>query len=148
MVLIRKGIGKELDRIHDHMERVFDQVFRPFQYPVAEGEEIWSPNTNVYETDSEFLIQVEIAGVPKGALEVGVQDNLLSIRGQRPEPVQEKLTRLHQMEIHHGPFERLVSLPSEVDTERITAHYGDGYLTLRIPKTEPPKPKVVEIETT
>ena len=147
MVLIRKGIGRELDQIHDDMERVVNRVFRQFHFPACEGDEKWSPNTDVYETGAEFLIQVEVAGVPKEALEVGIQENVLSIRGQRPRLIREKLTCLHQMEINHGPFERLVSLPSEVDSEGITAHYADGYLTIRLPKTETPKAKTVEIET-
>ena len=148
MVLIRKGTGKELDRLQEHMERVFDRVFRNLQPAAIHGRHaVWSPNADVFETETEYEILMEIAGVSKDDVEIIVQNNILAIRGRRKEFLRENLTHQHQMEISYGPFERIVALPAQADMDGISANYADGYLRVRIPKTPPAVARRVDIET-
>jgi HSP20 family protein len=148
MVLIRKGTGKELERLQEHMERIFDRVFRNLQPAAIHGRHAaWSPNADVFETETEYEILMEIAGVSKDDIEIIVQNNILAIRGRRKEFLRENLTHLHQMEISYGPFERIVALPAQADMDGISANYTDGYLRIRIPKTPPAEARRVDIET-
>ena len=86
MVIIRKGTGKELERLQEHMERIFDRVFRNVEPSTLHSRHAaWSPNTDVFETESEYEILLEIAGVSRNDVEIIVQNNILAIRGRRKE---------------------------------------------------------------
>jgi HSP20 family protein len=148
MVIIRKGTGKEMERLQEHMERIFDRVFRNLQPSSLHSRHAaWSPNADVFETETGYEILLEIAGVSRNDVEIIVQANILAIRGRRKEFLRENLTHQHQMEISYGPFERIVALPAQADMDKISADYSDGYLRIRIPKSPPEKARRVEIET-
>jgi HSP20 family protein len=101
--------------------------------------EVFIPNVNLYETEADYRVCVDLAGVDKEKIDITVVDQRLTIRGQRPvpqcitEPEQHRL-RVHLMEIDHGAFAREVELPHDVVKERITARYLDGLLWIELPK--------------
>jgi HSP20 family protein len=93
---------------------------------------LWSPPTDIYETDEQYVIRVEIAGMREADFEIIVEDNILTIGGNRSNATER--CAYHQMEIQFGRFEIGVELPAPVDVERASAHYEDGFLTIRLPK--------------
>lgn len=93
---------------------------------------IWRPPTDVYETESNVIVKVEIAGMRDEDLEVVVQDHLLLISGSRSDSAERKA--YHQMEIPFGRFSVGVELTVQVDTDNATAEYKDGFLTIQLPK--------------
>jgi HSP20 family molecular chaperone IbpA len=105
--------------------------------------EVFSPNVNLYETDVDYRVCVDLAGVEKDKIDITVVDQRLTIRGQRPvpqctnppcpEPTEQRL-RVHLMEIDHGSFAREVELPHDVVREQIAARYVDGLLWIDLPK--------------
>ena len=105
--------------------------------------EVFTPNVNLYETEVDYRVCVDLAGVEKDKIDITVVDQRLTIRGQRPvpqcilppcpDPEQQRL-RVHLMEIDHGAFSREVELPHDVVKERITARYIDGLLWIELPK--------------
>ena len=105
--------------------------------------EVFIPNVNLYETEADYRVCVDLAGVDKDKIDLTVVDQRLTIRGQRPvpqcvlppcpDPEQQRL-RVHLMEIDHGAFAREVELPHDVVKERITARYVDGLLWIELPK--------------
>ena len=105
--------------------------------------ETWQPNVNLYETETEYQVCVDLAGVEKDKIDIVVQDQRLHLRGSRPvppcptppcpEPETARL-RVHLMEIDHGAFAREVELPRDVIKEKITARYVDGLLWIDLPK--------------
>ena len=105
--------------------------------------EVWTPNVNLYETEADYRVCVDLAGVEKDKIDITVVDQRLTIRGQRtvpqcpsppcPDPEQGRL-RVHLMEIDHGAFSREVELPHDVVKESITARYTDGLLWIELPK--------------
>lgn len=94
---------------------------------------IWSPPTDVYETEEKYVIKVEIAGMRDEDFEVGVENNLLTISGYRSD--QNERRAYHQMEIRFGRFELAVEMPVTVDLENATAEYKDGFLMVMLPKS-------------
>ena len=92
----------------------------------------WSPPTDVYETEENCVIKIEIAGMRDEDFEVAFEDNLLMISGHRPDLYERRA--YHQMEIRFGKFEIAVEIPVKVNMEKATAVYQDGFLVIRLPK--------------
>ena len=104
----------------------------------------WQPDVDVYETDANIVVRAEIAGVRSEDLNISLDGPVLRIDGIRPAPEGPDVRRLHQMEIASGPFERRVRISMAFDKDRVSAHVGDGFLTITLPK-RPEGPKAVRI---
>jgi HSP20 family protein len=94
---------------------------------------VWSPPTDVYETEEKYVIKVEIAGMRDDDFEVAFENNILMIAGDRSDLNERRA--YHQMEIRFGRFELAVEIPANVDMEKATAEYRDGFLTIVLPKS-------------
>ena len=105
----------------------------------------WRPDVDVFETDTDVVVRVELAGVQQGDVRVSVDGDKLLITGQRATGESEAVC-LHQMEIATGPFERRVGIPVSFDRERVSARLTDGVLTVRLAKRGPEQHRV-EIES-
>ncbi len=103
---------------------------------------IWSPPTDVYETDDAYAVRVEIAGMREDDFEVAMENNVLLISGNRPDIPERRA--YHQMEIRFGKFATAIGLPSPVDVDHAIARYADGFLTITLPKSKPNQIKVEE----
>jgi HSP20 family protein len=95
---------------------------------------IWSPPTDVYETEENYVIKVEIAGMRDEDFDVAFENNILMISGYRSDLNERRAYR--QMEIRFGRFELAVEVPVTVDIEKATAEYKDGFLTIMLPKAD------------
>ena len=95
---------------------------------------IWSPPTDVYETEENYVIKVEIAGMRDEDFDVAFEDNILMISGYRSDLNERRAYR--QMEIRFGRFELAVEIPVSFDMEKATAEYKDGFLTIMLPKSD------------
>ncbi len=102
---------------------------------------IWSPPTDTYETETEYIVRVEIAGMHDDDFEVSFEDGLLMINGVRSDLPERRA--YHQMEIRFGKFSTSVAIPGPVNLEASEAGYKDGFLTVSLPKA---KPKKIAIE--
>ena len=105
--------------------------------------EVFTPNVNLYETDADYQVCVDLAGVEKDKIDIMVVNQRLTIRGSRPVPpcsaqqgpdADSQRIRVHLMEIDHGAFSRDVELPEDVIKEQISARYVDGLLWIQLPK--------------
>jgi HSP20 family protein len=103
---------------------------------------VWSPPADVYETDSGYVVTLEVAGMRDGDFDVVFDEGTLYIEGRR-EDVKERRA-YHQMEIHFGKFSTTVTVPGPVDLESSRAEYKDGFLTVRMPKAQRTDVKVEE----
>jgi HSP20 family protein len=95
---------------------------------------IWSPPTDVYETEENYVIKVEVAGMRDEDFDVAFENNILMIGGYRSDLNERRA--YHQMEIRFGKFEIAVEIPVVVDMEKATAEYKDGFLMIMLPKTD------------
>ncbi len=94
---------------------------------------VWSPSTDVFETDENYVIKVEIAGMRDEDFDVAFENNVLMISGYRSDLTERRA--YHQMEIRFGRFEIAVGIPVTVDMEKAAAEYKDGFLTIVVPKS-------------
>jgi len=96
---------------------------------------IWSPPTDVFETENDYVVRVEIAGMREDDFEITVENNFLMISGSRPDVPERRAYQ--QMEIRFGKFETVVGIPGPVDFESSRADYLEGFLTVTLPKAKP-----------
>ena len=95
----------------------------------------WSPPTDVYETENNFIVRVEAAGMRESDFTINVEDNFLVISGIRSESPEWRAYR--QMEIRFGEFSTAIELPLGVDASKADADYKDGFLNVILPKLKP-----------
>ncbi len=103
---------------------------------------IWSPPTDLYETEKEYVVRVEIAGMREVDFEVTFEGGFLLIEGVRPDVPERRA--YHQMEIRFGKFSTAVAVPGPVNLDQSQAEYKDGFLTVTLPKSKPTEVKVEE----
>jgi HSP20 family protein len=96
---------------------------------------VWSPPTDVYETEDAVIVRVEVAGMREEDFEINLEERFLTIRGSRPDIVERRA--YHQLEIPFGEFISDVELPAPVIADQIIAIYQSGFLRLVLPKTTP-----------
>jgi HSP20 family protein len=123
--------------IQEHLGRAYQRVFgsgpggKNFCPPYME------PPVDVYHTDSEVVVLMEIAGIPEEEIEIEVEGLSMLIRGERKRLKGRPGRRYSHMEIVHGPFQRAIRLPSEVNPQEATAVYKDGILEIALPRAAP-----------
>jgi len=108
------------------------EILHTVGWQVSSG--IWCPPTDAYETEVEYIVRVEVAGMHEADFEVLFEDRFLLINGVRPDVAERRA--YHQMEIRFGKFSTAVVIPGPVDLERSAAAYKDGFLTVRLPKAK------------
>ena len=101
--------------------------------------------TDVTETPESLQITMEVPGVRSEDVKLSLENNVLTIRGEKRQEAEEKGERVHRYERSYGTFERTFVLPNTVDPERIEARYGDGILTVTIPKAERARPREIPV---
>ena len=105
----------------------------------------WTPAVDVYEDEESFLLKVELPEVNKEDVKVNLDDNVLSITGERRFEHEDKRDGYHRVERSYGQFYRSFTLPPNVNAEKINAGFKDGVLRLTLPKREEAKPKQIEV---
>ena len=137
-----------MESIRRDMDRFFDDLV-PFSWKGANGgrkADLWAPNTDMCETENEYLITIDLPGVTKKDVEVNIQDNRLTISGERKMEEKQDNNNYHRRERFHGQFMRLYTLPDAVKEDKIKATFKDGVLSVSIPKAEVKKAKKVAID--
>jgi HSP20 family protein len=122
---------------------------RRFGRAVAEQDDSmgnWAPAVDIFEKDEDLVIRAEIPGVSTDDIDINVENNTLTIRGERKREEEFKQEQAYRAERTYGSFLRTFSLPRSVDSSRISASYRDGVLELTLPKAEEAKPKKIQIQ--
>ena len=120
--------------IQREMEWLIDEVVSRKPPMVRFSPRTWQPAIDIYETDENVVALVELAGIKEDEIEVLVHNNILIVRGERRDIKQGIKRTYSQMEILWGPFERNITLPANIDTERVKAFYEAGFLEVILPK--------------
>jgi HSP20 family molecular chaperone IbpA len=141
MVKIKRGFPGELNVLHRRMERMLENVLH--RHGATAQQAGWCPATDLYETDGEIVVMLEVAGIEPDLLEITLEDTLLRVAGRRSDIAPRRAcVALHQMEIEYGTFERLLTLPGQLDGDAAEARLENGFLEIRIPKKPPAKGRV------
>jgi len=121
----------------------FDQLFEELtDGQVAERR----PAMDVIDDDDALLIRAELPGLKADEINVEVQDNVLTIRGEHEESQEEKDKRFIRRERRTASFARSIALPADCDVDNVEASHHDGVLELRIPRAKQEQPKVIEVK--
>ena len=134
-------------QFEDRFRRFFEG-FEPFR---TFGEEnwslaTWSPACDIYEADNEIVVKAELPEVKKEDVHVSIENNLLTIRGERKFSEETKKENYHRAERCYGEFMRSFTLPSFVDANKVNAEFKDGVLRVTLAKREESKPKQIEVK--
>jgi len=118
--------------------------------PWWEGEtelyQTWAPTVDIYDRDDHIVVQAELPGVKKEDIDIRVEDNVLSLSGERTRETEVKEDGYYRTERRYGKFGRSFRLPKATKPEKIDASFKDGVLTILVPKGEESKPKQISVK--
>lgn len=131
-----------LAEIQDEVNRLFDTSLR--RHGGFEG--VFSPALDVVVEKDNVLVKADLPGLGKDDISVTLQDNYLTLKGEKKHEVEQKEANYFLSERVHGSFTRTIELPVAVDAAKIDARFKDGVLQVTLPKTEQAKPKQIEVK--
>lgn len=132
------------------LNRILDEAFAGLPFPESGGNILtasWVPPTDVSEDANTIQISMELAGVNPDDVRISLENNVLTIHGEKRQEEEEDNERVHRIERIYGVFERTFVLPNTVDPERIEARYENGVLTVSIPKAERARPREIRVNS-
>ncbi len=141
---------RPLDTFHSlrRLNSALDDALETWPHQQDDGGSItsaWRPACDVFEDRDTVKIVAEIPGVNAAEVQLTLENNILTIRGEKQQQAEERTDRVHRYERSYGAFERAFVLPSTVDVERISADYGNGLLTITVPKAERARPREIPV---
>jgi len=145
MAIIRWDSFRDMVTLRERMNKLFEDM------AASRGEEkdlttsSWAPAVDIYETENEVVLTAEIPGIEEKDVEIKVEDNTLTLRGERKFEKETKEENYHRIERAYGSFFRSFTLPNYVDQDRIEAEHENGILKIRMPKRAELKPRKVKI---
>jgi len=141
-----KDRKRETPDVQDLVEGLLSHYAGPRAPVMVSSNVVWRPATDVYETDTEVVIRVDVAGMQRKGFEIVVDGEDIIIRGQRKDPTPPGRKHFHKMEINVGPFERRIRVPVPCSLRNVTAGYENGFLELKLKKTRKPPPTRIRID--
>ena len=130
----------------ERMNWIFDEAFRGKGRAAEDATATdWAPAVDIFERDGHIVLKAELPGIEPDAVDIQVENNVLSLRGERKFESELKREDFHRVERTYGTFSRSFTLPNVVDTDKIQAQYKDGVLEVSLPQKEEAKPKQIAI---
>jgi len=131
------------------LSNALDEAFNT--WPFSQGEEgaitsSWYPACDVLEEKDAVKILMELPGLTANDVKLSLENNLLSIRGEKKQQAEERTERVHRYERSYGVFERSFALPTTVDSEKVSATFQNGILTVTVPKAERARPREIPVQ--
>lgn len=134
----------DFDEVRREMLRLLDTVASDTFGDVVSGV---FPPVNVTQDDDNFYLRAEVPGIKPDEVSISTVRNRVSLAGKREIQTEHERASYHRKERAEGSFNRTVTLPTEIDAERVDARYADGILTLTLPKAEEAKPRQITVRT-
>ena len=142
MALVRWEPFRELSALQNEMSRWMGLAGAS---PANGQSSTWLPAVDVWETENELVLSLDLPGIPEEDIAVELNENVLTVSGERSHASEQSTERYYRYERHFGSFSRSVTLPPGVQEDAISARYENGVLEVRVPKPEEPKPKRIQI---
>lgn len=130
-------------------DSIFDDLFNelyslPTSFLSKSGVDL-SPRIDISETDAAYKIEAELPGINQKEIDVKIDNNILTIKGKKEDIKEEKEKNYHLRERYYGAFQRSISLPNNIEPEKIKASFENGVLNILVPKNDKRTPKKIEI---
>lgn len=136
----------DLGGIQNQINRIFNSHLSGSGRNLGILEGSWSPAVDIYESKDNILVRADLPGVAKDAIEISVEGDVLVIKGEKKVEPDKKEEEFVKSERFYGAFNRALTLPAEVDSDRVKAVYKNGVLELTLPKKEEVKPKQIKVQ--
>ena len=138
---------RDFSTLQDRVNRIFRQSFSPEGSDEALTTSNFAPPVDVYEDEHNITLKIEVPGIDEKDINVTIENNTLTVRGERRFEKDEKEENFHRVERMYGSFTRSFTLPNTVDPEQVSAHYEKGVLKIRLAKKAEAKPKLIKVNT-
>jgi HSP20 family protein len=146
MNIVRFDPIRDMAALQDRVNRIFADAYRRDNDDLM-TRGAWVPPVDIYETGNhELVLRAELPDVPREDIALRVENNTLTISGERKMDTEIKEQQYHRIERAYGTFSRAFTLPPTVDTSAIAAEYKNGVLTVRLPLREEAKPKQIQVQ--
>ncbi|MBN1940458.1 MAG: Hsp20/alpha crystallin family protein [Candidatus Aminicenantes bacterium] len=145
MAIIRWDPFRDVVTLREKMNRLFEDSLAQKGEDKDMISSNWAPAVDIYETANELVLTAEIPGIEEKDIEIKVEDNTLTLKGERKFEKETKEENFHRIERSYGSFFRAFSLPNSIDPEKILAEHENGVLKIVMPKRQELKPKTVKI---
>jgi HSP20 family protein len=140
-------VFRGFESLRRDMNRMFDEFFRG---DILADESFfgrdWTPAVDVIENNDAYVLKAELPGMNKDDVKITLENNVLTIRGEKKNEMEKKEGDFHRVERSYGLFERSFTIPGSIKANDIDAQYKDGVLTLTLPKAEEAKPKLIDVK--
>jgi HSP20 family protein len=145
MAIVRWDPFRELNAVQERVNRLLGDVYRAADDDVMRRG-AWAPPVDIYDAGNhELVIKAELPDMKRDDIEITVENNTLTLRGEKKMDSEIKEEHCHRIERAYGSFSRSFSLPTTVDTSKVSADYKNGVLTIKLPVREEAKPKQIQV---
>ncbi len=147
MAIIRWDPFRDIITLREKMNRLFEDAV------ISRGEDkdmissTWTPTVDIYENENSLVLTAEVPGVDENNIEIKIEDNTLTLKGERNFEKETSEENYHRIERSYGSFYRSFSIPRNIDQEKIKAEHDNGVLRITMPKKHELKPKTVKVQT-
>src|ERR1700722_5562147 len=144
-VLTRFQPFREVATLQDRVNRLFRESYNGAASDESLTTSTFAPAVDVYEDEHKVPLKIEVPGVDEKDIDVHVENNTLTVHGERKIEKEEKEENYRRVERQYGSFTRRFTLPTTVDTESVSANYEKGVLKIALPKKAEAKPKQIKV---
>jgi HSP20 family protein len=146
MSMVRFDPFREMAQMQDRINRIFGDAYTRRQDDDLTQRGEWFPAVDIYENaNQEIVLKAELPGLVREDIDVRVENNTLTLRGERKRDTEVKQEQFHRVERSYGSFSRSFSLPSRIDMEKVRAEFKDGVLAITLPVKAEAKPRQIEV---
>ena len=145
MSIVKVDPIREFAAMQDRMNRLFGNVYLRDEDTAFRG--TWVPAVDIFETDNhDLVVRAEVPGMTREDIEVSVENSTLVIKGEKKFDAEVKEESYRRIERAYGTFHRSFTLPNTVDTNKVSADYKNGVLTVTLPFREEARPRTINVE--
>jgi HSP20 family protein len=144
-VITRWDPFREFSTLQDRMNRLFRESYGPEGREESLTSTTFAPPVDVYEDEHNVTLKIEVPGIDEKDIDVRIENNVLTVHGERKLEKEEKEENFRRVERQYGSFTRTFTLPNTVDSEKVSANYDKGILKIGLPKKAEAKPKQIQV---
>jgi HSP20 family protein len=144
-VLTRFEPFREFSTLQDRINRVFREAHTQAGQDESLTTSSFAPAVDVYEDEQNVALKIEVPGIDEKDIDVLIENNTLTVHGERKIEKEEKEENYRRVERQYGSFTRTFTLPTTVDSEKVSANYDKGVLKITLPKKAEAKPKQIKV---